>query len=70
MSQNSQQLAKHPTMSDLEHYNPLNDPNLPPFSRALTWKEIGNRVSAREYWKMKIRQEPDNSRYHHHLAPL
>ncbi len=57
-------------MSDLSHYNPLNDPNIPPFAHNLTWKQIAHRVDAREYWKFKMRQNPDNARYHHHVAPL
>ncbi|GMH97438.1 hypothetical protein TrVE_jg3236 [Triparma verrucosa] len=69
-SANSRLLAKHPTMSDLEHYNPLNDPSLPPFSKNLTWKDIAKRVEAREYWKSKMKTNPGNSRYHHNLAPL
>ncbi|GMI24499.1 hypothetical protein TeGR_g12044 [Tetraparma gracilis] len=63
-------LARHPTMSDQSMYNPLNDPMLPPFSQNLTWKDIGRRVEAREYWKDKIKQNRGNARYHHHLAPL
>eukprot|EP00518_Triparma_eleuthera_P020784 CAMPEP_0197550748 /NCGR_PEP_ID=MMETSP1320-20131121/4232_1 /TAXON_ID=91990 /ORGANISM="Bolidomonas sp., Strain RCC2347" /LENGTH=243 /DNA_ID=CAMNT_0043111159 /DNA_START=170 /DNA_END=898 /DNA_ORIENTATION=+ len=66
----SRLLAKHPTMSDLKYYNPLNDPSIPPFSRTLTWKDISKRVDAREYWKAKQKLTPGNSRYHHFLAPL
>jgi hypothetical protein len=57
-------------MSDLEYYNPLNDPAIPPFAKTLTWKDIGRRVEAREYWKARMKTNPGNSRYHHHLAPL
>ncbi|GMI46177.1 hypothetical protein TrCOL_g4022 [Triparma columacea] len=66
----SRLLAKHPTISDISKYNPMNDPNLPPFARNLSWQDIGRRVEAKEYWKTKMKQNPGNARYHHHVAPL
>ena len=65
-----QALSRHPTLSDLTSYNPLNDSSLPPFSQTLTWSEIGGRVDAREYWLRKVKSDEGNGRYHHHVAPL
>jgi len=57
-------------MSDQSLYNPMNDPTIPPFAQNLTWRQIQQRVDAREYWKMKMKANPGNSRYYHHVAPL